>query len=372
MLTIAGIWPRRSAPRVRGRRVLRPWRRQAQLAAQFATRLGVDRRIDRFVGHVLGRLVGVDPFEGSGNLLRGPFPIQQGAHHAPTNGVQVQLTRRSDSGSPGTQQCVGGLTGIAPIGSAVAGQLAADGRGRAIQCAGHGPHTGPQPSHAGNDDPILRPQLRIRTLFFHGSTLLRVGCCTSDLKPRSHEQDEHVFSRGPRARGSDGSGASRRVPVAVGGGSVDCALDWLRAATLLSWIQRHEVDTGVREGVTGAERLRMKALERENRESAPGQRDSEAGQRVFRPGGARPPAQVLRDFVQTHRGTFGVEPICRALQTCPIARRRVRWIVSTGSSGPSAPTTSGSPTSPVCPPGRAAPMSRSSSTSSPGASSAGV
>ena len=36
--------------------------------------------------------------------------------------------------------------------------------------------------------------------------------------------------------------------------------------TLLSWIQRQEVDTGVREGVTGAERLRMKALERENRE----------------------------------------------------------------------------------------------------------
>ncbi len=36
--------------------------------------------------------------------------------------------------------------------------------------------------------------------------------------------------------------------------------------TLLSWIQRHEVDTGVREGVTGAERLRMKELERENRE----------------------------------------------------------------------------------------------------------
>lgn len=101
---------------MRGRRVLRPWRRQAQLAAQFATRLGVDRRIDRFVGHVLGRLVGVDPFEGSGNLLRGPFPVEQGAHHAPANGVQVQLTRRSGSGSPGTQQCVGGLTGIAPMG----------------------------------------------------------------------------------------------------------------------------------------------------------------------------------------------------------------------------------------------------------------
>ena len=29
MLTISGIWPRRSAPRLRGMRVLRPWRKQA-------------------------------------------------------------------------------------------------------------------------------------------------------------------------------------------------------------------------------------------------------------------------------------------------------------------------------------------------------
>src|SRR5690606_29051410 len=50
--------------------------------------------------------------------------------------------------------------------------------------------------------------------------------------------------------------------------------------------------------------------------------DPEAGQRVFRPGGARPPAQVLRAFVDTHRGTFGVEPICAALQIAPSGYRR--------------------------------------------------
>jgi transposase-like protein len=36
--------------------------------------------------------------------------------------------------------------------------------------------------------------------------------------------------------------------------------------TLLTWVQRHEIDTGVREGVTTAEAQRMKELERENKE----------------------------------------------------------------------------------------------------------
>jgi len=36
--------------------------------------------------------------------------------------------------------------------------------------------------------------------------------------------------------------------------------------TLLSWVQRHEIDTGVREGVTTAEVRRVKELERENKE----------------------------------------------------------------------------------------------------------
>jgi transposase len=36
--------------------------------------------------------------------------------------------------------------------------------------------------------------------------------------------------------------------------------------TLLGWIQRHEVDTGVREGVTTVEAQRVKELEREVKE----------------------------------------------------------------------------------------------------------
>ena len=36
--------------------------------------------------------------------------------------------------------------------------------------------------------------------------------------------------------------------------------------TLLGWVQRHEVDTGAREGVTTAEAQRVKELEREVKE----------------------------------------------------------------------------------------------------------
>ena len=36
--------------------------------------------------------------------------------------------------------------------------------------------------------------------------------------------------------------------------------------TLLTWVKRHEVDTGMREGVTTADAQRMKELERENKE----------------------------------------------------------------------------------------------------------
>lgn len=36
--------------------------------------------------------------------------------------------------------------------------------------------------------------------------------------------------------------------------------------TLNDWVRKHEVDTGVRDGVSSAERERVKELERENRE----------------------------------------------------------------------------------------------------------
>ena len=55
--------------------------------------------------------------------------------------------------------------------------------------------------------------------------------------------------------------------------------------------------------------------------AAQGQRDSQVGQCV-RPGGARPPPQALRAFVEADRDTHGVEPICKVLQMAPSGSRR--------------------------------------------------
>src|SRR5207249_1443562 len=47
------------------------------------------------------------------------------------------------------------------------------------------------------------------------------------------------------------------------------------------------------------------------------QRDSEESVRVFRTGGARPPSEVMVAFIDDHRKTFGVEPICEVLPIAP-------------------------------------------------------
>ncbi|HWU77103.1 MAG TPA: IS3 family transposase [Rhodanobacter sp.] len=92
--------------------------------------------------------------------------------------------------------------------------------------------------------------------------------------------------------------------------------------TLLGWVQRHEVDTGVRSGVTTAEAQRVKELERENKELRRANEILKLASAFFGPGGARPPTQVLRDFIDEHRSTFGVEPICKVLQIAPSGYRR--------------------------------------------------
>jgi len=91
------------------------------------------------------------------------------------------------------------------------------------------------------------------------------------LFPRewSHDeetQDEQIFPRSTRTRGAHGAGTPKRVFLALGGGGVHCPQDRLFAHTLHEWVKRHEVDTGLRDGITSEERDRLKALERENKE----------------------------------------------------------------------------------------------------------
>ena len=82
--------------------------------------------------------------------------------------------------------------------------------------------------------------------------------------------------------------------------------------TLHTWVKRHEIDSGVREGITTSELQRLR-----EQGAAQGQRDPQAGQRVFRPGGARPPSEVLRGFIGQHRQAYAVESICKVLQVAP-------------------------------------------------------
>jgi putative transposase len=51
--------------------------------------------------------------------------------------------------------------------------------------------------------------------------------------------------------------------------------------------------------------------------AAPGQRDSAQGIGLFCPGGARPPVQAMKAFIDEHRAVYGVEPICKVLPIAP-------------------------------------------------------
>src|SRR5712675_1972685 len=47
------------------------------------------------------------------------------------------------------------------------------------------------------------------------------------------------------------------------------------------------------------------------------ERDSAQGLGVFCTGGARPPTAMMVTFIDQHRMTYGVEPICRVLPIAP-------------------------------------------------------
>ncbi|WP_376691075.1 IS3 family transposase [Wenzhouxiangella sp. EGI_FJ10409] len=92
--------------------------------------------------------------------------------------------------------------------------------------------------------------------------------------------------------------------------------------TLLEWVKRAEVDAGERPGTTTAEAQRMKELERENKELRRANDILRTASGFFRPGRARPQIEVINAYIDQHRDTYGVEPICRVLQVAPSAYRR--------------------------------------------------
>ena len=92
--------------------------------------------------------------------------------------------------------------------------------------------------------------------------------------------------------------------------------------TLLSWVQRHEIDTGVRDGLTTVETQRVKELEREVKELRRANEILKLASAFFAQAELDRRLKSLRDFIDEHRGTFGVEPICKVLQIAPSAYRR--------------------------------------------------
>jgi transposase-like protein len=92
--------------------------------------------------------------------------------------------------------------------------------------------------------------------------------------------------------------------------------------TLLDWVKRQEVDTGVREGVTTTEVQCVKDLEREVKELRRANEILKLASAFFAQAELGPPTQVLMDFIDEHRATHGVEPICKVLQVAPSGYRR--------------------------------------------------
>jgi putative transposase len=81
--------------------------------------------------------------------------------------------------------------------------------------------------------------------------------------------------------------------------------DWLRSPpTLHEWVKRTKSIAAC--VMVSPRRARThQGPGARGQGTAPGQRDPEAGERVFRPGGARPPHQVLRAFVDQFRDLRG-------------------------------------------------------------------
>ncbi|MBQ5961539.1 IS3 family transposase [Massilia sp. ZL223] len=87
--------------------------------------------------------------------------------------------------------------------------------------------------------------------------------------------------------------------------------------TLRRWVRQQERDTGQRPGPTTAEEERIKALEREVRKLRKANEILRLASAFFGPGGARPPLQAVRAFIDQYRHAYGVEPICKVMQVAP-------------------------------------------------------
>jgi len=85
------------------------------------------------------------------------------------------------------------------------------------------------------------------------------------------------------------------------------------AKTINEWVKQAEVNSGQRAGTSKAHQ----GAGPRGQGVARGRRHPQGGQCFFRSGGARPPIEVLKNYIDRHRDDYGVEPICRVLQMAP-------------------------------------------------------
>ncbi len=91
----------------------------------------------------------------------------------------------------------------------------------------------------------------------------------------------------------------------------------INSETLRNSVTQAEIDAGSRPGTTTTDAERLAELEREVKAL----RQANAILRLasaFLRGGARPPQPLILDYVDQHKTSFGVEPICATLTSADI------------------------------------------------------
>ncbi|WP_157049266.1 IS3 family transposase [Psychrobacter urativorans] len=94
--------------------------------------------------------------------------------------------------------------------------------------------------------------------------------------------------------------------------------------TLRSWHKKHIDQTIPALVQAQSDKERIKELERENRELKQANEIIRKAAGFFRPGGARPSTQIMVQFIDDYRGSYGIELICRVLPIAPSTYHRAK------------------------------------------------
>ena len=147
------------------------------------------------------------------------------------------------------------------------------------------------------------------------------------LRRWRHEQVTEVLPRSPGARRTHGAGAPSRL-------THRCGQPLNRLPPRLAVCRRPSTTGSRRPRSTAASvpapTVRMPSASRNwnaRSKSCAGPTTSSRLPARFCAGGARPPTQVVKAYIDRHRDDYGVEPICRVLQmvTCsPPGRANVK------------------------------------------------